>query len=503
MRSDTDHTDPLAAAVRATLRDRAAEVVVDTAPFDPHHRPFASDALGDPVLATGPGALGGARARPALLVAAVVALLAGSAAAVAVVARDDGRPSRTETVGSSTPPTGPSPSTAPGGPERMATVVPHSLPAPPEAPLGMSLTSVVLGTESSPSGRSQLFALARDPFAKVLVSTVPGASTTDGSLTVRGVPAGVLPTKDLPDRVTTIGWQEGPAFEARVSGMTTADAVALLDSLRWRSSDHQGGFEVPEGSEFVLLGEAEASTAARPALTLRYRRGELPQEPGTSGVQRRLTIRTSVAVDGEPAMSGAYLATWLAGEQTTDGSTRSYDPTFGTFEVAWPDGRRAWLDAEGSPIDEQALMAIADGLVLIDGPTLLDRRAGVEGQAAAMPLLGAADLAAGRVEARGTSQVETLCLVVEGTAPRCTMPYEERPDVASFVIGGRWYVAAIGPDGLQVSRSGPELGLGRPVPQDVGRIDGRRAVLAVVPSDLTEVDVGTPEQRTVVRPPRF
>jgi hypothetical protein len=142
----------------------------------------------------------------------------------------------------------------------------------------------------------------------------------------------------------------------------------------------------------------------------------------------------------------------LHGARRDDGGFESFDPAFGTLSVAWPDGRRYWIDANATPATEDELRAVADGISEATGPAVVSMRGEVAARVAAtFDLVGTANLPSGVVRLREAGGSRVACLVPPGGAELCPGLGEfgasegDAPAVASFTLDGTWAVVIAGP----------------------------------------------------------
>jgi len=286
--------------------------------------------------------------------------------------------------------------------------------------------------------------------AAVLVTispSVPGADWSTGApVTVRGQRGRLAPAKEFSSTTSTLGWGEGATITASFHGLTTSEAVVFVDSLQWRSVDHQAGFAPPVGRSFIMLGESRASSGqAVSSGDFHYR-----NQPGTlaPGVGLQLEVRTTAASD-DGGTSHAYLEAWFHGEQDTNGRIESYDPDFHTLMAAWRDGQAAWVDAYGTPVARAQEERVVDGLQVLAASDLQALRSAMYARTtAAIPVLATAALPSATIEVRGPAGTPlVLCLLVPGAERSCGAvgPVLASTVGISALFNGTWYVAAAGP----------------------------------------------------------
>lgn len=498
MNDPTNHLDDaeLAARIATACRARAESVQVDDAPFDP-------DLSGSMLELDLAGSQTRRTRRPVLVAAALVAVL-GAGAVVATTFDYGGSPAPQTVAGEGDASTGPetgSPTVtepAPVGDSAVPEVNVLALPADPD---GTTLQEVTWSEQTPGETRlAQLFGSSTDDSHRILVLVGPanqGSIGGDGdTVAVRGYAAVSAPSKVQPDRSTTLVWEDdGASVEARFTGYDRAAAIAMLDGLQWRSADHAEGFAAPGGSPIELVGSASSGGSSSSA---RYEYADVPASvsPG-DGLQ--LTLTTTKA----EGTTMAYLETAFLGDRDAEGRVRSFDASWGTLALAWPDGRAAVIDANKTPFTEVELQTMLDGLVPIDGDGLLALRDRVRAAESASPVRASTLVASGTVELRGDSQRPVLCLVVAG-ARTCGSDPEGR-GLANLSIDGTWYVVAVTDHPATVFVTGQEpVVAGQPeeLVAEHGSLGDQYATVIAPRSDLDAVNVRSEagQNLTAVRP---
>jgi hypothetical protein len=371
-------------------------------------------------------------------------------AASAVVARagDDGRGrTRTQSSTATTP-------TTDASAEPTTDPAPDGASAPGWAPEDLTLWSVRWSTAPGAVGgldKLQLFTRAAGGGVLVDIQPAnPGSSSGGDPLTVRGQPATIMPAKEFPESSSTVYWHEDASLSATFTGMTVDEAVAVLDSLSWRSDDHQEGFAPPGDGSVELTAETEPDPDGAPVSTVEfvYADDALTVLPGES---RQLTVRSTSAVGG---VSRQTLLALLNGEAEpeAEGPVRSYDPAYGTLQLVWGDGRQWWIDANASAVTEDELQQVADGMAPVSGDQLEAMAAEARERVEEFPVVAAATVPSGaEIAVRGPDGAGLLLCLTPGDAgeERCADPFDEissggqaGPLVWNVVADGRWFVVA-------------------------------------------------------------
>ena len=137
--------------------------------------------------------------------------------------------------------------------------------------------------------------------AGLVVEVQPGGDGARGRPGHRARAAGTtMPAKEFADTDTSLFWSEGASLTATYSGLTQAEAVALLDSLTWRSDDRTQGFAPPPaGSGFDLRVDAiaDADGTGAPVLAGRFRYVDDPASV-MPGQGRQVEVRTTTGPSG-------------------------------------------------------------------------------------------------------------------------------------------------------------------------------------------------------------
>jgi hypothetical protein len=481
----TVHRDELEARVRAALAERARRLPRTD-------RPFRVDA---PVLFEEPLV---ERHRLRWVAAAVVMVMIG-ALATAVVVRSDGRSSVSTATNSDS---SASPTSSVGAP------VPGALASGPSE-AGLQLWSIAWG--SSPpvdsGSRSELFGRPNGTPGKVLVQVSganPGSTGCCSPVAVRGQSGQIAPAKEFSDSASTIVWQEEATMRATFNGMSEQQALDFLGTLTWRGQDHQAGLAPPSESDLVLLGESDGTPSGPVvAADLVYRDQPAWTGPGSG---RQIEVRTTDAVG---RVTADYLKVWFDGDRVDDRTVQSFDPSFGTLHTVTTTGQSVWVDGYGTVTDRTRLQGIADHVMPRTGSEMLGLRNDSERLAAQLPVLGSVTLSSGTVEIHGTSDAQSVCLLIESQPARCSAPEPAGlTALGSFLVDGRWYVLAAGGSQIQVTTDppAPTYNSGQPASRTVlaaehGTVAGQLVLLCQPPDDLDTVLVGDNQQIGVVRPP--
>jgi hypothetical protein len=452
-----------------------------------------------------PGRAPGMRQRRRLLRAAAVvfvAALVGAALAAGPLGRDDrGDTSTSETT-----------TTAPAD-EEQGLVVPDGTLVPSWAPEGMDLWTVSWNvTGGFPGQTYQLFG-DPDDGRSILVwfqpDPGPRPSGAGGDpVTVRGQAGALQPAMYLPDTTSTLLWEEnGAAINASFRGMTTAEAVAALDALDWRSADYQDGFAEPDDGSYPLQGETAPGRAGA-ILAVQYWYSEgVPTNSTVDGDQRVLLIATMTASGG---MSPDYLVDWFYGDRDEGGPTQRYQADFGSLDTSWPDGRTVYVDPMATPVDRADVERVTQGVAPGSPADFEELIAEADGNALALPRRASADTSRGTLEVHGQGGFSRLCLARgddgsgdDGRRPDCgvnanpnfldTGPHVGMA-ITSFVVDGTWYlgVASDRPEQAVVTpMPPPEVGAPAPAPYPSESFsDGAWwFVLAEIPDDVDDVRV--------------
>jgi hypothetical protein len=439
-------TDTLEHQVAGALRVKAAELHIDAAPFVP------SRAV---------GALEPAPARRRRR--AWMATAAAAAACVAVVvwaAVPSGHHDQVSTA-PSTATTSPTASGHGQAPDPVLGQAPAWVPA----GLRLQVVGAVRLSEATPLPAQLFGATNRRPELFVQLQPGMGSLPTGGQATVvRGLPATAQPAKDFSSTTTTLIWNEGVTVEASFHDMRLSEAEGLLATLVWsQPADHLAGFRPGPGSSLVLLGQtSEASLRSATEVDLSYGDRVTSQAPGEG---RQLTVRTTTGGgNGDP--SEAYLQAWFHGVRQPEGPAVSFDPTFGTLSIGWPDGRTAWIDANHTALTRAELEHVAAGLRPLDraGYEQLEARAAATVRSQ-LPLAASARTREGLVELRANSSLAVVCLQAADRTWACSLLTitQSTTVVLSLLRADTWLVvvAARTPitvdvfDGLRPGRSLP------------------------------------------------
>jgi hypothetical protein len=491
-----------------TLQAKAADAQVSPAdtPFDPTRQltlvnddalephaesPDRGDEVGAGPVSPRPAGLWPSWRRRLLPVVAgaCTVLVAGALALMGAGRGDDGRTRTAETT-TSTP-----------SPDRSASGAPDGLLLPGWVPEGMQLWSAEWYVSGAQVGHTyQLFG---DPDAggAVLVWLQPQSNPLPAGepTRVRGRPAVVESRTDDPWPTTrALSWSEnGSSITASFRGMSTDDAIAALDGLRWRSSSYEEGFADPGDRSLPLQGEtAPGAGGAMLAATFHYSDG-LPATSVWEG-RRFLDISTSI-----PSGEGGSRLVDL--QESFYGERRALSEPVVSVEQTiairtWADGRHGLVDSQGSVSDEAALRRVAEDLRSGTSDDFDRLRAEATAQRARLPLVSSAGLPTGVLEVRGEGGFTALCLTVVAHEPTCGMGPATRGPVLSVVVDGVWYVAAASTSGEpSVQAALPGTG-GLAAPSDVVDAANRQAGSDAGPYP-GETAADGPWKFVLVRPP--
>jgi hypothetical protein len=242
---------------------------------------------------------------------------------------------------------------------------------------------------------------------------------------------------DVGDAVT---WDErGATITAMYKGTTRAEAIAVLDSLQWRSDDTAEGFASPDDAAWALRGEGDSWPTGHQA-TFEYSEG-VPSHDST-GDRPGLKIST----EASSAVSTGYLAGWYTHGAEVGGGERpvsTFDDASGRLEVFWPDGRSIIINplpgSVAAPSREE-VDRIANSLTVTSEADLGALRDEAEANVAALPVLASGETTIGRVEVRGEGDFMRLCLDRPADGPRTCATDTLGGTGADWMIDGTWYV---------------------------------------------------------------
>lgn len=466
-------TNDLVSRLTATLVTKAEEITVTKTEFDPE-RPTSLDLDAVPIE---PAASRIARQpRRMWSVAAAVLAVVAIAGAVVVVSRggDSGPTADTTDTTTTAPPQSTGSAQAPDG-----ALVPTWVPD------GLELQTVTWTNEAYGGEWSdQTVQLFGDPGEGVAVAIriqAPSSGESIGdALTVRGLPATVTPSKYSAD-ATEISWQEDATVIANVRGLTNAEAAAFLGGLTWRSDDRQEGFADPADPALPLVGEGFPGT---PAPTMKA----LFSYSSPDG--RFLEVSTTT---GAGATTNDYLLTAFYGGLEGDVAVW-WDEPFGNLVVAWPDGKRYWIDSRKTISDRATLQQVADGIHEGTGADIDAMLAEIATRTVALPLVASVELSAGTLELRGNNDDagNVLCLRRTGSEDIDCGTLPTTLSSGMFGVGlavsidGVWYVAAASTVEQPVVGGG---GSDEPIPSETGADGEWMFVLAQPPDGVDQVSV--------------
>lgn len=437
---------------------------------------------------TGARHTGPPRPRRRLLVPAAVTAMAvtGALVGAALVARDAG-PGDVATV-----------PTVPPGPGEW--LVPAWLPD------GMDVWDVEWqGDSPEPEGGDgwSNFQLFGDPDAGRALYIQAGPQYSQDvedaeRITVRGQSGWAGPSIDTELPVDGITWTEGGAnIMALFKGMTSAEAIAAVEAMQWRSGTPERGFAPPADGSLPLRGESlDAQRDSTRGATFVYSEDIPTSEP--SADRMTLVIHTETG----QAMPLGYLDDWFyRGDEApahADGSRRAFDPESHELRVDWPDGREVFISPLIDPPSTQAperdtLERIADSVVVATEADLMALRDRFEANVEAVPVLASTPTSIGTLEVHGVGAFNRLCLRrTDGSGLDCGEGPGLGGDlVVGWVIDGVWYVgvATIGHEPeIRGDRGGSEA----EVLSGESRSDGDWSLQLVQPSpDIQNVSVAT------------
>jgi hypothetical protein len=267
-------------------------------------------------------------------------------------------------------------------------------------------------------------------------------------VTVRGQSGQAGPAWDVAENDVgeAITWTErGGTVTALYKGTTRDEAIAVLNSLDWRSDDPADGFAPPGDAAWALRGEVADWPSASHEATFTYSQGV----PSSSGTDARpgLWIHT----EASSQISAGYLAGWYQQGSQAGDTTRpiiSADAHGGRMEVYWSDGRSIIIERRGllpgqAPARDQ-MEQVARSLTVAQEPDLGAMRDEVEAKTAALPVVASAETAIGRIEIHGEGNFLVLCLNRPGdwstTCPTNRHGGTTEMTNADWTVDGTWYV---------------------------------------------------------------
>jgi hypothetical protein len=301
-------------------------------------------------------------------------------------------------------------------------------------------------------------------------------------------------------------WTEGDAtLEVRYRGMTTNDAIAVLDDLAWRSDEHQEGFVPPADGPMHQAGEA-ITVARRQVQFAELGYGLAPSGPAPAAGEEPtgIVVRT-VAPTGH--LDGVYLEAWFSGSIGADKVVRNqYSPTDRSWH--WPDGKQVWVSVVGKPIDDMTFHRIVESVGTVKGKALRELASGAEQAAASSPLVASARFPMATVEVRGDDRMRVVCLRLDGdpapparcdTQPIATAMGPEDVETGGFVVDGRWFVVAARLEAAAPTIT-PAHTTSLQITPAVVSSNGWQVALAEVPDDVDEVEVSWDAKVSLTRP---
>ena len=267
-------------------------------------------------------------------------------------------------------------------------------------------------------------------------------------VTVRGRSGQAGPAWDVAENDVgeAITWTErGGTITALYKGTTRDEAIALLDSLDWRSDDPADGFAPAGDDAWALRGEVTSWRSAGHEAGFTYSQG-VPSQSSTDA-RPSLWIHT----EASSQISAGYLAGWYQQGSQGGDTTRpviSFDADRGRMEVYWSDGRSIIIEQlgllPGQAPDREQMEQVARSLTVAQEPDLGAMRDEVEAKTAALPVVASADAAIGRLEIHGEGNFLALCLNRPGDGPT-TCPANGRGGAtdmanADWTVDGTWHV---------------------------------------------------------------
>jgi hypothetical protein len=269
---------------------------------------------------------------------------------------------------------------------------------------------------------------------------------TAEQVTVRGRTGQAGPSWDVEENDVgdAIAWEErGAPLTALYKGTSRAQAIAVLDSLEWRSDDPADGFAPPSDPAWALRGEVDSWPSAGYEATFAYSQG-VPSYDPTDG-RPDFWIHT----EASSAVSAGYLAGWYTQGAEAGGGERplsSFDDTSGRLELYWSDGRSTIIEplagSRAQVPSRQELERIANSLTVASEADLGAMQDEARANIAALPVVAAGETTIGRLEVRGEGDFVRLCLDRPADGPlSCAIDTIGSGTEADWMIDGTWYVA--------------------------------------------------------------
>ncbi len=284
-------------------------------------------------------------------------------------------------------------------------------------PEGMELWGIDTSTSEPPDGSDpatipQLFG---DPVGgRALYITSHRYSIDPGTVedvAVRGT-TGAAGTgwgaaeEELGDAVT---WDErGVPISALYRGVNREEAIAVLDTLEWRTDDPLDGFAPPADEAWPLRAEATSRSTVTRGADLLYSEG-VPAASGGTGSHNVLRVFTSTS----SAISAGYLETWyLKGTGDGTGPLVSYRDDRHELSVHWADGRSVQVAPEGAEtsLTRDDLERIATSTTAASTDELAALRDGAESRIESLPVVATAGTTIGAIDIHAESGLVRLCL---------------------------------------------------------------------------------------------
>ena len=432
----------------------------------------------------------------ALVVAAMVATIAG----VAYLVTDSPRTQHLSP---------PAPDNTPGQTTPAGTVVEPSTPAtyaPLELPDGLVVWDVGAIVMDRPVMTQQLFGsygTANTLDVALLLKIQPATpdNTIDRSMptvTVRGVAAdNFFASPDSPDG-TSLEWVENGFVIEATGTIPVADAVTLLDGLRWRAEPSQG-FD-PASSNLPLVVEESSIDKPWSDAVVFYITG--PQGPADTTASPSLTDRIDVPgeaamiVGDAPSLGALTPELVMNGVREPDGSITVVDPHDSSNSTPVQLGIR--IEPDGTVVRFSGDQALWPTLTAALRPATNDQLAGLAGAAnqrlLRLPPVASTSDGVAQVVLRGrvATNPSTICLRIAADEQcRSARAQQQMKTWTEVVeIGTRWFIV-----GRQPATDPPPVAFAwqpgnRPTADDAIQPD----LTAVVGDDLlwyTEVS-GTP-----------
>ena len=322
----------------------------------------------------------------------------------------------------------------------------------------------------------QLFAQDQGPILMVQVGAspqTPGSAAPQGeAVTVRGVAGHVWATTmtTSPDQVPVprlqIRWEEdGQPISATIDHVGQARALDMLDAMAWTvPGDPLSG--VAAGSLSLAVSFSPVLTGSMSSTLLHEVGGVVDQAVPTAAVttfayaQGTPTLTSSseitVRAGGPGSGLGQYYETQLGGTSPQgDGSVETSGASSVTdvrsAVVVWPDGRS--VVAIGAGIDPSALVRIARSAAPTDDAALDARRAEIAERVLALPVVATTELPPLTLEVHGEGGTAlcahagsgpVTCGAVAGVNGGSLGRFGSPGLTVSMIVDGDWYVGAAG-----------------------------------------------------------